>query len=378
MFDPASGRWTVRTDLDLPLDPDQDAMARALLARDNPANDSDPFRSKANAYVACRRLARRAECEHGDEARAYCVFCGQKLLCRSCGTGHSLMRQLKRDNIELYALVNASRHQVQTFSIPLGGPCTGPFPELELEARFKLAKFLYRKLKAALDRQAETPYGAKFFPILDPSAHDIGFRVLWIDMPRTLHKIRSMWEAICLRNWKRIVLSILKARGIGFMGNAPWVGEMIHHAAHQANIPCAPSHVHVASQQYETGSAAKSLTHLLSGLEPLLTRSAASRLRYAEVLFGKQLGITTGLLRGKALEDASEGLWEGGIADDDQAHGECSTHHTPLKMSAAPPAPVSEIQRLFVRVWFGPIAANRVKPLHAIQTIPTVTPSPPS
>jgi hypothetical protein len=367
IFDPSTARWTVRQDLDIPLDADQDAMSFALLARDNPADESNSFRSKANAYVACRRLARRAECEHGDEARVYYVFCGQKLLCRNCGTGESLTRQLKRENIELYALANASRHQVQKFSLEIGTPCGGPFPEMDLDARFKLSKFLYRKLKAALDRQAEAPYGAKFFPVLDPGARSLSFHVLWIDMPRTLHKIRSMWEAICVRNWKRIAQVLLKARGIVLSGNSDWSILVLHEALHANAIACQPQ-TQVTSQQYDQGSAAKSLASLFSGLAPILTYSARARLKYAEPLFGQQLGITSGSLRGKALEDAAEGLWEDGLVDDeDDGHGECSNHHTPLRMSMAAPAPVSEIQRIFPRVWFGPIATNRVKPLHAPQ-----------
>src|SRR5882757_1431830 len=70
IFDPAASRWTVRTDLGT-LPADQAQMIRCLLAHDNPADDHNPFRSKANAHAACHNLSRRAECEQGDEARAY-------------------------------------------------------------------------------------------------------------------------------------------------------------------------------------------------------------------------------------------------------------------------------------------------------------------
>src|ERR1700677_5036924 len=82
IFDPATERWIVRPDLDVPLEPDQDAMIRNLLARDTPTDEHNKFRSKANALVACRKLVRHADCEHGDETRSDGVSCGQKTLCR--------------------------------------------------------------------------------------------------------------------------------------------------------------------------------------------------------------------------------------------------------------------------------------------------------
>jgi len=361
IFDPATERWIVRPDLDVPLEPDQDAMIRNLLARDTPTDEHNKFRSKANALVACRKLVRHADCEHGDETRSYCVFCGQKTLCRYCGTGASLAKQLKLANPDLYALVNSSEHQVQTFELGLGGPCIGltaaggpcktgtpeysEFASVEYVARIKLGKYLYRKLKAALDRQSAAPYGAKFFPNLDPASRGISFKVLWLDMPCTLHKIRSMWETVCRRHWTKIV-------------------SMILFAAPMSGLPCGPVST-VSNRQYDQGSASKSLQFLFDGIERLLMLTPSVRLPYALNLKGAQLGITTGLLRGQALEDASEGLVWDEFDEDEAPHGVCSTHGTPLRMSMEAPIPPSELQRRFPRVWIGPIGGYRVKPLHS-------------
>lgn len=375
-FDAETGRWTIRPDLDKPLEPDQETVAKELLRLDNPTDDKNTYRSQANSLVACNRLGRLAECEHGDEARFYYVHCGQNRICQLCGSGRSQMRQLRHERPDQYALIDTSPHQVLTFSLELGSPSLGLWPQelgtesraRELALRQRFAKYLYRRLRAALDRQADVPYGAKYYPIVNPDSTKMEFRVLFVGLTRTLHKIRSMWEAVCVRHWDRIMRMILGERGIHHGGSGEWVEAMIHQAVHAVGLACVPVS-HVAKQSYDVGSADKSLTLLLSGLEPLLMLPPAARVVYATALH-LSLSITTGLLRGQALEEAAEGLWID--YEDETPHGECTNHHTPLQIVSHDAITPREASIRFERVWFGPMGGDRVKAVHSIPSSPPV------
>jgi hypothetical protein len=327
---PDSGRYSPRQDIPEPYTPDELRLLAALLALDHPLDFENPFRSRANALVGCGRLLRIAVCDGGDEARAYHVYCGQGTLCQRCGSGPARARKQIALAPELHSLMNSSRLDLQTFTFDCGGPC---IDGTALVNRIQQAKSLSSRLRSAIRRKLKPgTFGQQVAYTVNPESSVIEFRFLWRGLTLRIGEIRSIWARVC-------------GGAIGRTSSA-------------------------ATRRFESGSARKALTALLSGLEPLLKLPPEERVLWAHAIAGIRLTSVCGEFRGKWLKAAidAEGIWvedEAAAESPDDSdcckHGRCSKHGTPLRMTNHAPATADDLSRRFSRVYFGPMGMYRDK-----------------
>jgi hypothetical protein len=335
IFDSATGKWSVRPDLDPRLSPDTEAVAHALL--------NAGMTGKANSLVGCERIIRQGPfCEEGDHVVPWVVRCALHLLCVVCGSWQGRLRRMAHNQPNAFNKIINRDLTLLRFTIPMKTPAADANEAVARRflIREAFARFL-RKLKAR--QRVPGQFGIWIFDVVDPRACSVSLHALYIsDSMAFPTDYRHLWAASAPAG-SRVTLQSCK-------------GEVTPEVF--------PSNRATRSRMSSRGA----LQIVLCGLEPVLRLPAAERISYAVAFDGLPLSTPYGLLRG--LEDCPgenpECRDEHSDSDCRTAppYGYCPTHvERPLKFD--PMAPL-RTRSEFQLAW--PNASRRFVPMRSTAT----------